>query len=164
MGYTFCSAWKSAEDIRSKILEENAENVVAHSHYGNEFYVAFKNYKNGQTGIVLFLISYQGGEYGYKAIGEESYPYYFNCPEKLLKLSNIDEELAVKWRKDCRETKVNKKIAKDLVLNAKLGDVINTDFGLVTFQFILKSSSGAFAAKNKYDKLFRYYPKNVVLS
>ena len=39
--------------------------------------------------------------WGYKDMGEESYPYYFDCPERILAASTIPDERG--WRAACRE-------------------------------------------------------------
>lgn len=38
--------------------------------------------------------------WGYKDMGEESYPYYFDCPERILAASTIPDERG--WRAACR--------------------------------------------------------------
>lgn len=160
MGYSYCDKWKNLDDVKDSILSDIGDKLVAKSAYGNEFYTVVKN-NDGKNYIVLFLINGRNGQYGYKAIGEEAFPYYFNCPEKLLKLSECEIENAVNWRNACRKYRSDKAKAEKLVKESKHGDVINTDFGLVTYQYALKGK--AFAALNKDGKLFRYYPKQVIV-
>lgn len=55
----------------------------------------------------------QDPEWGYKDMGETSYPYYFGCPEKILAGSTCQDEMAINWREACRAFRANNFRPKD---------------------------------------------------
>lgn len=66
----------------------------------SEVYMACE--KNGQVFAVICLIRNSKNDFGYKDMDETMLPYYFNAPEKLLKmLSPTDNKNALSWRKTC---------------------------------------------------------------
>lgn len=56
---------------------------------------------------VVCLLSYRPNDYyniGYKDMSEDMHPYYYNCPERILKLlTPTDNEQSNEWRRKCWE-------------------------------------------------------------
>ena len=56
---------------------------------------------------MVCLLDYRPNEYyniGYKDMEESEGPYYYNCPERILKLlTPTSNEYALRWRKKCWE-------------------------------------------------------------
>ncbi|WP_196769057.1 DUF6927 domain-containing protein [Neomoorella thermoacetica] len=56
---------------------------------------------------VVCLLSYRPKDYfnfGYKDMSEDMGPYYYNCPERILKLlTPTENKLALEWREKCWE-------------------------------------------------------------
>lgn len=77
---------------------------------------------------VVCKTSVEGMEFGYKDMDETCGPYYFDCPNSILEiLSETDNELALEWRKKCREQNEqnkeiskSKKLLKELPLGSKI--------------------------------------------
>lgn len=62
---------------------------------------------------VIIITAVQNKEYfnfSYKDMDETMEPFYYDCPESILKLlSPTDDEYALRWRKKCRELAAHKK-------------------------------------------------------
>jgi hypothetical protein len=79
-----------------------------------EVYMACSNKREPDTIFaVVCLLNYQPKEYmnfGYKDMDESMHPYYYNCPESILKLlSPTDKQNAIAWRAECQKRIDNKK-------------------------------------------------------
>lgn len=71
-----------------------------------EYYAAIERIKDSERMVygVVCLCEVRGGEFYYKDMDETMEPYYYNCPEAILKLlTATDNEHANKWRATCRE-------------------------------------------------------------
>lgn len=88
-------------------------------HGKTEYYAAIRS-TNRETGkVVVFaliaLVSYKpsdpdGHTLGWKEMSENSGPYCFNCPERILALLDpTDHENAVEWRRKCREHRAERR-------------------------------------------------------
>jgi hypothetical protein len=158
MGTFFNNNVKSYQEMAHNIVKEATQKIVAKALIGREFYVAYefvdKEEKN-QTGICLFLMTRVKGEYGYKPIGEESHPYYYACPERILKLSTQTCESSTLWRAKCRETIRRKAGWTDFVASLTPGQVIQKiEGGELNFLFAIDKRS--IACKTPEGKTFRY--------
>lgn len=91
---------------KSTILKSALKNM-------REFYAAVKTGDKVWAFVALIDTKKQKGDwtnFAYKDMDETCYPYYFNCPAKILDLlSPTDNESAQKWRKTCREKLAAKK-------------------------------------------------------
>lgn len=68
---------------------------------------------NGQRSVVLLLLRKRGGEWGTKLIDEEAYPYYFDCPKRLLEVAGPPRtETAAQWRQAVLEYHEKQAIAR----------------------------------------------------
>ncbi len=114
MGWSFsCDSRVTKQDTINECSKgwetENCKvECLAKSVRGNELWVVFQSTvkKTGKIdkGIVLFLLSRQGGTWGYKDITEGMGPYYFKCPITFLKMTADYPELQNKtWREGVKE-------------------------------------------------------------
>lgn len=113
MGWLSSPRW----DTKQAMVEHIVQNfkLIDHSVRGK---VVYGLYKNGEGfpegfGIAVCLLDNfaargKPAEWGYKDMGESCYPYYFDCPEKILSRSTNMDENAVKWRQACRDKRKTK--------------------------------------------------------
>lgn len=105
----------------------NVYRVVADSMVGSTYYAAVeKRAADGSVSVegVVVTTETRDGEFAYKEIAEVSGPYFWDCPAKVLNaLTPTQHASALDWRATCRNTIVQKAIAKKL----KTGDVIKFD-------------------------------------
>lgn len=77
-----------------------------HSVVGNQVYVLARH-PEGYRFIALFLLSSGGEEgWGYKDMDESCGPGYYNCPERLLAQSDVEDKHG--WREKCRQVRREK--------------------------------------------------------
>ena len=76
--------------------------VVKDALVDDVYYAAMKDGKTQEIWALIVLTDIYNGEFGYKDMSEEMYPYYFDCPVEILNLlSHTDSENAIEWRKHC---------------------------------------------------------------
>jgi len=103
MGWTFSTHPKTAKEAKSELLAELGDKALDSGGSGNEFYVLLKG-ENGKSFIVLFLLQSVNNSVGYKDMDETAYPFYYNCPKRILdKADPPQTDSAAKWRAACRE-------------------------------------------------------------
>jgi len=95
--------------------------------YLTEAYLAIESLTPGEERMVfgmVCLIHYTRNDYynfGYKDMDESMGPYYYNCPERILKLlTPTTYQNAIKWRKKCWEGIERKKAQPPY----KIGDIL----------------------------------------
>ncbi|MEW5934772.1 MAG: hypothetical protein AB1816_14450 [Bacillota bacterium] len=92
-----------------------------------EAYIAYERaWPDGRrevSAIVCLLVFRPRDEFnfGYKDMGEEMHPYYYNCPERILKLlTPTDNKNALEWRQKCwenlRARQARPKLRKGMVI------------------------------------------------
>lgn len=158
MGWLYSSSWKSQKDVEKHILGSIAEGYkcLDTSSRAGELYAAIQR-PDGEVFILTILIRSSGGEFGYKDIEEDMGPLYYNCPERLLQLSTMQDATSVEWREKCRKKRADKLVQKRILREAVPGQIIKTSFGEVEFQRYLNESKTSFAAKKVATELvFRY--------
>lgn len=96
-------------EIRKEIIEREFPSCKVHAisipKWG-EAYVAFSVPKHSEPNkvfcAVVKIACNTSTEIGFKVMGEECGPYYYNCPKKILKmLSPTDYKTAIEWREEC---------------------------------------------------------------
>lgn len=96
---------KSSKEIREYFERDfksaNIEIVDYSLQKWNEVYLACKD-KRGMIFGMVCLIRNTANHFGHKDIHEETWPYYYNAPKRLIKkLSPTKNENALTWRKGC---------------------------------------------------------------
>lgn len=119
MGWDSSREWQSAQDVKAAMIRDytgDGRRVLAHGGQGKEFYLALENSETNQRGIVLCLIERWEGEYGVKIIAETGHPYYYGCPDKVLKAagppkyeSSEAQKRAEDWRAEVARQKARAK-------------------------------------------------------
>lgn len=132
MGYIFEHSNRTLKDCVNSIVQGFGERIVDYSLRGQELYAAIRHHENPERiTIVVFLIRKNGGCYGYKDIDEVQHPLYYNCPEKILKLSNNPN--GTEWRNECRVRRKLFKVRRDIMNGLVAGDSIETEYGTVRY-------------------------------
>lgn len=108
MGWLSSPRWDTKQAMVDYIVQNF--NFIDHAVRGKVLYGVYKHGEGFPEGfgiIVCLLDNFAKKgcppEWGYKDMGESCYPYYFDCPEKILSRSTNMEENAVKWRQACRD-------------------------------------------------------------
>lgn len=105
------------EEYNNKIQHYPKMEVVKSSMVGSIYYAAVRTI-NSQTGYdhtwaAVCLTSTKivhGMNFGYKIMDESCGPFCFDCPKGILDLlSSTDNEIALEWRRKCRERLQQKK-------------------------------------------------------
>lgn len=173
----FSSSFKNAKEFFVNHLasalftdKEGKSTLLKHSVVGNIAYTLSEHPVAGEEGKTFKIISVikivkDEGEFGYKDMDESMGPFYYDCPQSILKESTIQTETAIKWRNDCVEYAKNKKNhikkVKDLKSDMKAGDKYDMGrLGEVTFLYHYNKVS--FAGKDKDGKIYSYKYKSVV--
>ena len=106
MGWLSSPNWETKQDMVDHIVSNFK--LVDHSVRGGVLYGVYPAnvISDHDFGIVICLIENFSGrgkpaEWGYKDMGESDYPYYFDCPERILRASTLPDTSG--WRKFCRE-------------------------------------------------------------
>jgi len=70
---------------------------------GSIAYIAVSIPKTNGIVCLVFMLRNTKTEIGYKDMDESMYPYYFDCPKKILDMLTPTEcDNSNKWRKECR--------------------------------------------------------------
>lgn len=84
-------------------FSENYE-VLRSTVKSSVYYAAIKNKKTENVFAMVMLTSVNGMWFAYKDMDEGMEPYYYDCPESILKLlSDTDDKGSLEWRRKCRE-------------------------------------------------------------
>ena len=111
------------------------------------------------TFAVVFLTVVNNKDYynfSYKDMDESYGPFYYDCPESILKLvSPTTNECALEWREKCREHNRKRKLLKKL----PVGTVIEFEFHGWPKQFVLHAPAYQFTKPFWYSTEARKYIK-----
>jgi hypothetical protein len=139
MGWDSSREWQSAQDVKAAMIRDftgDGRRVLAHGGQGKEFYLALENSETNQRGIVLCLIERWEGEYGVKIIAETGHPYYYACPDKVLKAagppkyeSSEAQKRAEDWRAEVARQKARAKrkfnTGDKVIVNGRPHTIVN---------------------------------------
>ena len=115
MGWDYAREWQSARDVKDSLLrdyENETTTVIASGGTGNEFYLALERRETKERFVMCCLIEMYAGEWGVKTIHEAMHPFYYGCPDKVLKAAgppNPAQERAVEWRAEVARQKARAK-------------------------------------------------------
>ena len=135
--------------------------VVGKSSFVNnyELYTLLRDKETKQSIICVSLVSLCKDKWGYKGMDETMEPYYYNCPQKILKLAEESEPIsdnAKHWRDKCWETIKRKKEVKAIKVGTILTFKKPFSFtnGVSADTFILSESIDLHNRKKTYFRLF----------
>jgi len=118
--------WLSNEHHEKAIdyIKQDYPNIIKHSQRGNVIYTAIKCKDDKIVGCV-FRVRKDNRSWGYKEMSEDMHPYYYDCPESILKiLSPTDCERCNQWRKNCREKAKQTSLDNKKRLQVENGDIV----------------------------------------
>lgn len=125
MGWTFYQATCYKNDkvdrlaeCRKEFKKDSRFPVLKDSLRGTTYYAAVQSPK-GYVFPLVVLTSVENGEFGYKDMEGGMGPYYYDCPESILKLITIDNKETREWVEECRKIQKAKKDIKKLLKEAK---------------------------------------------
>lgn len=165
MGYHFIENCRSIRSTVDEVVRAFGEHLIDYSLRGQELYVAARHKDNANiVSIVVCLIRKDhSGCYGFKLMDEGQHPYYYNCPEKILKLSNNPN--GNKWRLQCRANREVYKIQQKIVETAMVGEEVETTHGRVKYLGPYRNSKTQFRGKlldsENPEKVYRVPLKSI---
>lgn len=165
MGYEFVQTCRTVKSMADEVLRAFGDHIVDCSRRGQELYAAVRHQEHSEVvSVVVCLIRKdRDGSYGFKIMDETQYPYYFNCPEKILKLSNNPE--GRKWRLQCRANREVYKIQERIAEAAMFGQEVETVHGRVKYLGPYRNSKTQFRAQllesDNPEKVYRVPLKSI---
>lgn len=89
--------------VREIVAEGSMLRNVAYKVVNSALYTVEERKDNGARYIGVYVLSRQGGEWGYKSMDESMGPYYFDCPLKFLDMvPEPESQYAKEWRQKVR--------------------------------------------------------------
>lgn len=132
--------------------------VLDYSKKGNVYYFAYQIitqnvidtfHKSVKVIAGVALTENKKDGFYYKIMDETVGPYYYDCPEKILKLlTKPENEHSANWRKECRKMHSKHKIVKGTMVKFK--EPIKFNNGHLQSEFIFESHSTFWANGMKY--------------
>lgn len=108
-------------DRLAEMRKQYAKGTIIKDRMVGRVYYAAVNFEDGAVGIDVVLTYVQGNEFGYKAMDASMQPFYYDCPESILKLYSRNGETAMKWIAECRRrNELKKKLAKASIIKVAL--------------------------------------------
>lgn len=147
------------------IAKTEGNTVLDQSFKGSHGFVLVEtNKKQTESGenlryIAVFKLIKDDGVYGDKSFDETAHPYFYGCPERILKQSNCMNENAVKWREANRQIAKRAKDSKKNKSEMVSGKVYRVGQRDVVFKYHYKPSRFAGYDLNDPEKklfAFRY--------
>lgn len=112
----------------------------------------YESIEDGKIWCAILLTSIRGDYFSYKYMDETVIPYYYDCPESILKLlSDTDNENALEYRRLCREKRKEKKTRSLSAL--PVGSIIKWTILVITRKHKLVIT-GKFGRENNGKILF----------
>lgn len=113
MGWTVMYRYEPIKELFKREVEASGRYKVLECRivHMTELYSAILDTETNNVMAEVWLMRHYrtGYNFGYKAMAETCYPYYFNCPKSVLdKLTPTNNEYANTWREQCLE-KINKR-------------------------------------------------------
>jgi hypothetical protein len=94
------SEYEDKKSFVQEILADMGERIVDHAVVGNHLWTVFRGDSSGKLMVGLDLLEKQDGLWYKKSLDESMYPYYFDCPLRLIKAADEPvSETAAEWRK-----------------------------------------------------------------
>lgn len=182
MGWTVPYHTHSRDQLVEWLLREQNNTghceIIDHARRGNALYAVFQHRPAQYRFIVVFLLqgpapaSRRGGDHawGYKDMDESMGPYHYDCPERLLRQSDVDDANAVEWREACRRHRRERAQLCQLAKACQPGDRIQLKAGFsregpltIAVIFVRTHTATFFIGKDLEGKLWRYRWNNVVI-
>lgn len=148
--------WTGIENTtRAEVITDLTKTAHDTSRCGNIVYALFDSDKDGSKFIAVIKLQEKRGEVFYKIMSECDIPYYFDCPERILKKSEQVDENSLKWREMCRQHWKNIKESKELAASLKPGDIFLYNGNEIEYRRPWKKSS-VIGFNPRKNQEFRY--------
>ena len=104
--------------------------LLDRAYYGNTVYSLIARTDNNEKYIHIDLVQNGAdGFWAHKPISENSGPYHYDCPERILKQSTSQNIHAVEWREQCRQIRRDKAELIKIFKAMPKGIIITTEYG-----------------------------------
>lgn len=132
MGWLF--GWSTKEALVKHLTDSQNYStngrirVLDHALVGNNLWLLMQHQPIETKFIVLARLKHSRGagpvghDWGYKDMDESTHPYYYDCPERLLKQSTCDKPSSVEWRAQCRKWRAERNARLSSLKKLKPGD------------------------------------------
>lgn len=107
MGWDFCEAWTSKDDIAALFVGARAELAPGWTALGHAWtrelnehvlWVALDSPDGKLVACILAERNRKTGWWGYKSMDETMGPFYYSCPAHILALATPGPDAGAKWR------------------------------------------------------------------
>ena len=182
MGWTVPYHTHSRDQLVDWLLHHQNEpghcEIIDHSRRGNVLYTVFRHIPKQYRFIVVFLLegpspaARRAGDraWGYKDMDESMGPGVCDCPERLLRQSDVQTPNAVEWREACRRERRERAERRQLSKTCRCGDRLRYKAGWTqegqltgTVIFMRHHSATFFVGKDLEGKLWRYRWSSIVI-
>lgn len=183
MGWTIPHSTNSRDQLVEWILSEQNNpghcEIIDHSRRGNVLYTVFWHIPKQCRFIVVFLLegptpaARRAGDFswGYRDMDESTGPYVYDCPERLLSQSDLQDDQAVEWRERCRRQRRERVMQRKLASECRAGEHLQLKAGFghdgkraMTVIFVRAHTATFFIGKDADGKLWRYRWDRVVVT
>ncbi|QEA38628.1 hypothetical protein FGL86_05735 [Pistricoccus aurantiacus] len=182
MGWTIPHSMNSRDQLVEWLLREQNNpghcEIIDHSRRGNVLYTVFRHLPKQYRFIVVFLLegptpaSRRAGDcsWGYRDMDESMGPFVYDCPERLLRQSDLQDDQAVEWREHCRRQRRERAARRKLASECRAGDRLQLKAGCdrdgqptATVVFVRAHTATFFIGKDTDGKPWRYRWSSVVI-
>lgn len=130
MGTTCIPSINNRKEMVNYVKRELLPDAHDISVNGNIVYALVTSDSDGRKVIIVIKMSGIQGEWCYKVMDECMGPSYYDCPERILKQSEVDDVgFALRWREDCRQKRRDKAAYKNLAESLKPGTTLKRRIG-----------------------------------
>lgn len=183
MGWTTPHSTDSRDQLVEWLLREQNNpghcEIIDHSRRGSVLYTVFRHIPKRYRFIVVFLLegptpaARRAGDrsWGYRDMDESMGPFVYDCPERLLRQSDLQDDRAVEWRESCRRQRWEHAARRKLASECRAGDCLQLEAGCdhdgqltTTVIFVRAHTATFFIGKDTDGKLWRYRWDRVVFT
>lgn len=120
---------KRKDIVINEVIDTKNYGIVHIEEKGSNVWLITRDMQTNKMYGNLFLTSYKNGEFGYKAIGIEAHPFYYNCSKKIYELckeiyGNSDCKYAKEWLENWQKETQLAKQKTNIIKSLKIGDII----------------------------------------
>lgn len=149
----------SKEDFVKNVTEdcENYKLIDKPSVKSNVIFALFQHKVKGNK--VIYVIKYsqnKDGQFTYSHFTEHCGPFFYDCPEKLLKQSEQSSDISKRWVEKCRKIREKKKNAKKFAETLQYGQTVTMENNEVVIVKESNVKKTTFAGEDKNGKLWAY--------
>ena len=126
MGWSYSYGAHEKNDIKNMILgdlRDGGYTVIKHSTVGSHFWLAVS--RERVSFVLLCLLGKSDGVWGYKDMTEDMGPYFYDCPQSIIKaVGPTANPRAQEWRAKVETYHQTKKRRAQALKALKIGDLV----------------------------------------